>query len=138
MEKINLINYTFAENGRGVSTYAIRLYNELIKRGINTEKIATNDIFKKIKLGREFKNNLYFLLKKNDIKGKNIHAMAPNVIPEKYLNLPKKKIVVVHDFYIFEDWYVNETLNKLSKTKRILYKRLIEKAEVFYSRVIFY
>ena len=135
MEKINLINYTFAENGRGVSTYAIRLYNELIKRGINTEKIATNDIFKKIKLGREFKNNLYFLLKKNDIKGKNIHAMAPNVIPEKYLNLPKKKIVVVHDFYIFEDWYVNETLNKLSKTKRILYKRLIEKQRKDYKNI---
>ncbi len=135
MDKITLINYTFVENGRGVSTYAIRLYNELIKRGINAEKIATNDIFKNIKLGRELKNNLYFLLKKNDIKGKNIHAMAPNVIPEKYLDLPKKKIVIVHDFYIFEDWYVNETFKKLSKTKKILYKKLVEKQRKDYKNI---
>ena len=60
---IYLINYTFSENGRGVSTYAIRLYNELLKRDINVEKIATNDVLKKIKLGREFKNSLLFITK---------------------------------------------------------------------------
>lgn len=26
--------------------------------------------------------------------------MAPNVIPKKYLNLPKNKLVTVHDFYV--------------------------------------
>jgi len=135
MDKITLINYTFAENGRGVSTYAIRLYNELIKRGINAEKIATNDIVKNIRLGREFKNNLYFILKKRNIKNKNMHAIAPNVIPGKLLNLPKKKIVTVHDFYIFEDWYVNETIKKLSKINRVFYKKLIKKQRKDYYNI---
>jgi hypothetical protein len=49
-KKVYLINYTLEENGRGVSTYAILLYNKLLKRGIEVEKIAKNDIFKKFKL----------------------------------------------------------------------------------------
>ncbi|MCL4396818.1 hypothetical protein M1494_00525 [Candidatus Parvarchaeota archaeon] len=60
MEKVYLINYTFAENGRGVSTYSIRLYNELLKENVDTEKIATNDFLRRIKLGMELKNTLFF------------------------------------------------------------------------------
>ena len=60
---IYLINYTLSENGRGVSTYAICLYNELLKRKVNIEKIAANGILKNIKLGRELKNNLFFITK---------------------------------------------------------------------------
>ena len=135
MDKITLINYTFAENGRGVSTYAIRLYNELLKRNISVEKIATNDILKKVKLGRELKNNLYFLLKNKGMRNANIHSMAPGVIPQKYLGLPKKKIVTVHDFYIFEEWYVNETLKKLNSIKSMAYKKLIGKQRKDYKAI---
>ncbi len=124
---IYLINYTFSENGRGVSTYAIRLYNELLKRDINVEKIATNDVLKKIKLGRELKNNLFFITRNKVIKGKFIHAMAPNVIPLRYLNLPKIKITTVHDFYIFDDNYINKTKVRMSYINRIAYDRLIKK-----------
>ncbi len=127
MENIYLINYTFGENGRGVSTYAIRLYNELLKRDINVEKIATNDVLKKIKLGREFKNSLFFITKSKVIKGKFVHAMAPNVIPQKYLNLPKRKITTVHDFYIFDDNYINKTKVRMSYINRMAYDRLIKK-----------
>ncbi len=127
MEKTYLINYTFSENGRGVSTYAIRLYNELLKRDINVEKIATNDVLKKIKLGRELKNNLFFITRNKVIKGKFIHAMAPNVIPLRYLNLPKIKITTVHDFYIFDDNYINKTKVRMSYINRIAYDRLIKK-----------
>lgn len=126
-KKIFLINYTFSENGRGVSTYAIRLYNELLKRNINVEKIATNNILKKIKLGRELKNSLFFITKNKSIKGKFIHAIAPNVIPKKYLNLPKRKIVTAHDFYIFDDNYINKTKIKMSYINKIAYIRLIKK-----------
>ena len=124
---IYLINYTFSENGKGVSTYAIRLYNELLKRDINVEKIATNDVLKKIKLGRELKNNLFFITRNKVIKGKFIHAMAPNVIPLRYLNLPKRKVVTVHDFYIFDDNYINKTKVRMSYINRIAYDRLIKK-----------
>jgi hypothetical protein len=124
---IYLINYTFSENGRGVSTYAIRLYNELLKRNINVEKIATNDVLQKIKLGRELKNNLFFITRNKVIKGKFIHAMAPNVIPLRYLNLPKRKVVTVHDFYIFDDNYINKTKFRMSYINRIAYDRLIKK-----------
>ena len=124
---IYLINYTFGENGRGVSTYAIRLYNELLKRNINVEKIATNDVLKKIKLGRELKNNLFFITRNKVIKDKFIHAMAPNVIPLRYLNLPKRKVVTVHDFYIFDDNYINKTKVRMSYINRIAYDRLIKK-----------
>ena len=126
-KRVYLINYTFSENGRGVSTYAIRLYNELLKRKVNIEKIATNDILKKIKLGRELKNSLFFITRSKIIKGKFIHAIAPNVIPQKYLNLPKIKITTVHDFYIFDDNYINKTKVRMSYIKRIAYDRLIKK-----------
>ena len=126
-KKIYLINYTLEENGRGVSTYAIHLYNELLKRNLNVGKIATNDIFKKFKLGRELKNNLFFIIKNKEIKNRLVHAMTPNVIPKKYINLPKRKIVTVHDFYIFDYNYVNNTKAKLSNLSRLAYSRLIKK-----------
>ena len=138
MEKIYLINYTFGENGRGVSTYAIRLYNELLKRNINVEKIATNDVLKKIKLGREFKNSLFFITRNKVIKDKFIHAMAPNVIPKKYLNLPKKKLVTVHDFYIFHENYIMETKKKLSFMKREMYGKLVKKQRKDYYNIKYY
>ena len=126
-KKVYLINYTLEENGRGVSTYSIHLYNELLKRNIEVEKIATNDIFKKFKLGRELKNNLFFLIRNKEIKNKLVHAMTPNVIPIKYINLPKRKIVTVHDFYVFDDDYVNSTKTKLSNISRLAYNKLIKK-----------
>ncbi len=132
---INLINYTFKENGRGVSTYSIRLYNELLKKGIDVKKIATNDILKNIRLGREAKNTLFFLLKHNEIKNKLVHAMAPNVIPKPYLELPKNKIVTIHDFYIFDENYIKETLKKLSYLNKILAKKLIKKQQDDYTRI---
>ena len=133
--KVALINYTFGENGRGVSTYAIRLYRELINRDINVEKIATNDILRRVRFGRELKNSLYFLLKANDLKGKNIHSMAPNVIPQKWLNIARKKIVNVHDFYIFEEWYVNETTRRLTRLQEIFYRAFIKRQRKEYYNI---
>jgi hypothetical protein len=53
--------------------------------------------------------------------------MTPNVIPKKYINLPKIKIVTIHDFYVFDDDYVNSTKTKLSNISRLAYNKLIKK-----------
>jgi len=125
MEKVYLMNYTFGE-GSGIRVYASGLFNQLLKENINVEKI---DISKAIlpRYNRDLviKHYLYFLLRKNDLKGKNLHILAPGILPVKYLYLPKKKIVTVHDFYIFYDWLINESLKKLNPVKRIIRKHII-------------
>ena len=51
--------------------------------------------------------HLYFSFYKNQIKNKNVHFLSPILIP-KYTSLPKKKIVTVHDFYVFDKEYINK------------------------------
>ena len=110
MEKIYLINDIFSENGRGIDTFSYRLYNGLLKYNLKIEKVELDKfydyILKYIKpsfINRDIREKLVYNLNKNVIKGKNIHILDPVIFPCKYLKYPRKKVVTVHDFYIFNE-----------------------------------
>ena len=139
MEKMYLINYDFKENGHGIDTFSYRLYNELRKRNLDIEKIEINNFYKRtlryvkpIFINKSIRRKLIYTLNKNVIKNKNIHVLDPSALPIKYLLLPKRKIVTVHDFYMFNE---KQMQNRIKRFKRPLnwlaYKNIINERKIY-------
>ena len=116
MEKLYLINYDFKEDGHGIDTFSYRLYNELRKLNLDVEKIEINNFYKHtfkyvkpIFINKSIRRKLIYTLNRNAIKNKNIHVLDPSALPIKCLLLPKRKIVTVHDFYMFNEKQIQKS-----------------------------
>lgn len=125
MEKVYLLNNIFSENGYGIDTFSYRLYNGLSKYNLKIEKVEINKFYdqflKYIKpslIRRDIQRKLVYNLNKNVIKNKNVHVLDPVILPCKYLKSPRKKIVTVHDFYIFNE---KQMLERIKRFKRALH-----------------
>ncbi len=129
MDTIYLMNSYISNNGEGIATYSNNLYNELSLRGLNVKKIEIEKYFKKSKIpfSKTIKRKLYFTIHYNLIKNKNIHVMSTGVLPKNKINLPKKKIITVHDLYVFNDSYLDDRYSNQNFIYNIYTKYLLEK-----------
>lgn len=102
--EVTLISNEFSEeSGYGIARASSILLNELSKK-INVRKIELKPIENRLRipiLKKILVRNFYFTFKRDIIKGKNVHLLEPVLLP-KFLNLPNKKIVTVHDLYRFD------------------------------------
>jgi len=118
--EISLINYQFKQTGHGIDVYSYRLYEELRKH-INVNKIEINQfmnpLLKNIRpnfLNKNIRRKLFFTLKKTSIKNKNIHVLEPLILQKNNLDIPKNKIITVHDFYIFDEKQMMKRLERFN------------------------
>ena len=118
---VTLISSEFAENKGGIPRYSYNTYKSL-KNKINIKRIELTKVgnLRRLPIIRDIAvRHIYFELHKSTIKNKNVHLLAPFLLP-KYLSLPKKKIVTVHDFYIFDKNY----LKNIYYGEKSIYKRI--------------
>ena len=146
MEKVYLINYKFKEDGYGVDTFSYRLYNELKKRNLNIEKVEIDNFYKLalkyvkptfIKKG--IREKLIYALNGSMIKNKNVHILDINGLPIKYLHLSKRKIVTIHDFYIFNEKQMRDRIKKFKGLLHwVAYKSIILSERKAYAHLKYY
>ncbi len=105
---VTLIANEFSEgSGHGIARYSNILLEE-IRKQINIEKVELKPAQNLIRIPI-IKNilikNYYFTFKKELLRNKNIHLLEPILMP-KFLSLPAKKIVTVHDLYRFNNDFI--------------------------------
>ena len=79
--ELTLINNLIGYTGDGIPVYTQNLYDNLIKYGVEAEKVSISDYIGlgnlKIKGMRTFKKQLFLLSGAKPLRNKNIHAMSP-------------------------------------------------------------
>ncbi len=128
--ELTLINNLIGYTGNGIAVYTQNLYDNLIKYGINAEKVSIYDYVGsgnlKIKGMRTFKKQLFLLSGVKPLKNKNIHAMSPTILPYSVLRKAKAKIVTVHDFYDFNPDFQRERLSSFHGIQKFLLSQIIK------------
>ena len=128
--ELTLINDLIGYTGNGIAVYTQNLYDNLIKYGINAEKVSIYDYVGsgnlKIKGMRTFKKQLFLLSGAKPLRNKNIHAMSPTILPYSVLRKAKAKIVTVHDFYDFNPDFQRERLSSFHGIQRFFLAQIVK------------
>lgn len=83
------------------------------------------------------KDDLYFLLHSKELKNKNLHVLEQGILPKKYLSLPKKKILTIHDLFFHLDKAFMKTLQEGTPLKRKLIDNTLWKLRAFrYKQIV--
>lgn len=137
MDEVTLVSESFEKNGSGVSSNGLEFLTALKRYSTYKITAISTDIYlRKVKLTRRTLNKkIYFLLNKNTIKGKFVHAISPEAIPIKYLKLPKRKIVSLHDLYLFEPNYIKYLKEGNSYIKSVLNSRFLRYRQNYYKNI---
>ena len=110
--ELTLINSGIGYTGYGIPVYTQNLYDNLIKYGVEAEKVNLFDYIGSGNLKikgrtvhitgiRAFKKQLFLLSGAKPLINKNIHAMSPEILPYSIIRKARAKIITVHDFYFF-------------------------------------
>ena len=128
--ELTLINNLIGYTGNGIAVYTQNLYDNLLKYGINAEKVSISDY---IGLGnlhiagmRTFKKQLFLLSGAKPLRNKNIHAMSPTILPYSVLRKAKAKIVTVHDFYDFNLDFQRERLSSFHGIQKFFLAQIVK------------
>ena len=136
MEKTFLLSSGFGNNGYGVQDSA----RELIKLNIGLEPVDISNIRFKTKKSKLISNiySFYYLERKYKVfKGNKLLVIEPNLLPKKFINIPNKKAVVVHDFYVFDTDYI-KNIRKLPFPKNLFRQFVLKKVQNSYKNIKFY
>jgi glycosyltransferase involved in cell wall biosynthesis len=128
--ELTLINNLIGYTGNGIAVYTQNLYDNLLKYGINAEKVSIYDYVGsgnlKIKGMRTFKKQLFLLSGAKPLRNKNIHAMSPTILPYSVLRKAKAKIVTVHDFYDFNPDFQRERLSSFHGIQKFFLAQIVK------------
>ncbi len=134
MEKTFLLSSGFGNNGYGVQDFA----KELIKLNIGLEPVDISNIRFKTKKTQVNIYSFYYLERKYKVfKGKKLLVVEQNLLPKKFINIPNKKAVVVHDFYVFDTDYI-KNIRKLPFPKNVFRQFVLKKVQNSYKNIKFY
>ena len=136
MEKTFLLSSSFENSGYGVNDNA----NELIKLNIGLEPVDISKVKFKTKKSKAISNvySFYYLERKYKVfKGQKVLVMEPYLLPKKFINIPNKKAVFVHDFYVFDKDYINN-VKRRRFPKNVFRYFVLKRVQKSYENIKFY
>ncbi len=134
MEKTFLLSSGFENNGYGIQDTT----RELIKLNIGLAPVDISNIRFKTKKTQVNIYSFYYLERKYKVfKDKKLLVMEPNLLPKKFINVPNKKAVVVHDFYAFDKDYI-KNIRKLPFPKKVFRQFVLKRIQNSYQYIKFY
>ena len=136
MEKIFLLSSGFENKGYGVQDSAL----ELIKLNIGLEPVDISKVRFKTKKSKLIFNiySFYYLDRKYKIFNRQrLLVIDPLLLPKKFINVPNKKAVFVHDFYVFDKNYINN-VKKLRFPKNVFRQFVLKIGQKSYENIKFY
>ena len=135
--EVTLIASRFKQGGSGIPRYSYNIYSGLKSRyKVKRWGVLENNIINVPPAFQFVNKELIFALNTRQLKGRNVHVLEHGLLPARYLKLPKKKIVTIHDFFNVFDTEFSVYPKEATLWKRALFTP-IWKLSVLWTRKIY-